>query len=99
MGRLMVSEGIPQIQTATLQEISSLSSSQELLHSLHLGRVTKIHTAGSGASMTGYFKFDGDYSNQSCDIIVRWRKADTNAPIDKIEIGSTFQELRTIWSR
>ena len=95
----MVREGIPQIEAAVRQQAASLSRSQESLSSLQLGRMTRMRTVGSGVSMTGYFQFDDDYSNQSWDVFVSWRKAETNAPIDKIEIGSTYRELKTIWSR
>ncbi len=81
------------------QEINSLLDSQESLRSLRLGPVAGTYVAGSGVSMTGYFQFDGVYSNQSCRVFVAWRKAETNAPVDKIEIGGAAKELRTIWSR
>jgi hypothetical protein len=97
--RFMVREGVPQIEAAVRQEVVSVALTNGSLHSLELGRVTRTHTIDSGVAMTGYFQFDGSYSNQSWDVLVYWRKADTNAPIDKIEIGSTYQELRTIWSR
>jgi hypothetical protein len=87
------------LEAPVRQELNSLSGSLELLRSLRLGPVTETYAVGSGASMTGYFQFDGVYSNQSCRIYVTWHKADTNAPIDKIEIGGASKELRTIWSR
>ena len=92
-------EDVSQIQAAVRQEIGSLSISQGALRSLHLGGLTKTYEAGSGASMTGYFQFDGDYCGQSCRVYVIWRKADTNALIDKIEINGISKKLRTIWSR
>lgn len=95
----MTSEGVPQIETAVRRQAILLSQSDPSLHSLQLDRVTRTHMVDSGISMTGYFQFDGDYSNQSWDVLVYWRKADTNAPIDKIEIHSTYQEPKTIWSR
>jgi len=97
--RSMFRGDVSQIQAAVRQEIGSLSSSQESLRSLHLGGLTKTYEAGSGASMTGFFQFDGDYFDQSCRVYVIWRKADTNAPIDKIEINGNSKKLRTIWSR
>jgi hypothetical protein len=94
-----VKEGVPQIEAAVRRQVSSLASTNDVLHSLELGRVTRTRMVDSGVAMTGYFQFDGSYSNQSWDIFVSWRKADSNAPIDKIEIGSTDKELRKIWSR
>ena len=91
--------GIPQIEAAVRREASSLSLSDASLHSLQLDRVTRTHMSESGGAIGGYFQFDGSYSNESWDVLVSWRKADTNAPIDKIEIRSTDQELRTIWVR
>ena len=91
--------GGPQIEVAVRQEVASLSRSDESLHSLKLGRGSTMRIVGSGASMTGYCQFDGDYSNQTWDVIVRWRKADTNALIDKIELHCTSQEPKIIWSR
>ena len=95
----MIRERIPQLETAVRQEVVSLASSNVALHSLTLGQATRTHMVGSGVEMTGYFQFDGSYSNQSWDVIVKWRKADTNAPIDKIELHSTDQEPKIIWSR
>jgi hypothetical protein len=95
----MIREGVPQIETAVRQELVSLASSNAALHSLTIERATRTHMVGSGIEMTGYFQFDGSYSNESWDVFVSWRKADTNSPIDKIEIGSTDRELRTLWSR
>jgi hypothetical protein len=96
-----VRDGIPQIKAAVLREAASLSRSEDSLRSLDLGRITRTRyeVRDSDSAITGYFQFDGSYSNQSWDVFVYWRKADSNAPIDKIEIGSTYQELRTIWSR
>ena len=97
--RSMFREDVSQIQAAVRQETGSLFSSQASLRSLHLGGLTKTYEAGSGASMTGYFQFDGDYCGWPCRVYVIWRKADTNAPIEKIEINGNSKELRTIWSR
>ena len=95
----MVRKGVPQIQAAVRREIASLPGSQDSFRSLHLGGLTKTYVAGSGVSMTGYFQFDGDYLSQSCHVYVIWSNADTNAPIDKIEISGTSKKLREIWTR
>jgi hypothetical protein len=87
------------LEAPVRQEINSLSGSQELLRSLRLGPVAGTYVAGRDVSMTGYFQFDGVYANQSCRVFVTWHRADTNAPIDRIEIGGAAKELRTIWSR
>ena len=87
------------LMASVRQEVDSLSGSQESLRSLRLGDVTETYVVGSGVSMAGYFQFDGVYSKQSYHIYITWRKADKNAPIDKIEIGGAAKELRTIWSR
>ena len=97
--RSVVREADPQIETAVRQEINSLSNSQESLRSLRVGSVTRTYVVGSEVSMTGYFEFTGVYSSQSCRIFITWRKADTNAPIDKIAIASTSKEPTMIWSR
>ena len=97
--RSMVSEADPQIEAAVRQEIKSLASGQESLRSLHLGTLMRTYVVGRGVSLSGYFQFSGLYENQSCPVFVTWRQADTNAPIDKIEIGSTAKEPRMIWAR
>jgi len=95
----MVSEGVPQIEAAVRREATSLARTNEILQSLELGHITRTRMVDSGVAMTGYFQFNGSYSNESWDVLVYWRKADSNAPIDKIEIGNTYQESRVIWSR
>jgi len=95
----MISDGVPQIEAAVRREASSLARTNDILQSLELGRETGTRTVGSGVKMTGYFEFDGSYSNESWDVLVRWCKADTNAPIDKIELHCKSQEPKIIWSR
>jgi len=95
----MVSEGVPQIEAAVRREAVSLARTNDILQSLELGRATRTRTVGSGIEMTGYFQFEGSYSNESWDVLVMWRTADTNAPIDKIELHCTSQEPKIIWSR
>jgi len=92
-------DGIPQIELAVRRQAASLAGTNESLRSLELGRETRAHREGGGASMTGDFHFHGSYSNQPECIFVSWRQADTNSPVDTIQVGSTFQELRTIWYR
>jgi len=96
---IMAREGIPQIELAIRQETASLAATNESLHSLDLGHETRAHWKGRGALMTGDFHFHGSYSNQPECIFVSWNQADTNLPVDTIQVGSTFQELRTIWYR
>jgi hypothetical protein len=92
----MVRQGFPQIETTVRREILSLARTEESLRSLELGHMTAAHVNYSG---TGYFRFDGSYSNQSWHIVVNWRKADTTSPIDTIKIGSNYRDMRSIWSR
>ena len=92
--------GIPQIEQAVRLEAASLSHTDELLRSLELGRITRSsYSVYHDGRITGYIQFDGSYSNESWDIGVSWSKADTNALIDKITVGSTYQEPKIIWSR
>lgn len=95
---LTVHDGIPQIKVAVLREEDLLASSVDSLRSLKLGSITKTHYE-RGNDITGYFQFDGSYSNESWDVFVYWRKSDSNSPIDRIEIASTYSEPRTIWPR
>jgi hypothetical protein len=95
----MARNGVPQIELAVRREAAALARTDDSLHSLELGQTTKRRIVGSGVDLTGDFWFDGSYSNQSWDVVVYWRKSDTNAPIDKIEVCSTYQEPQTIWSR
>jgi len=97
--RSMAREVDPQIQAAVRQELDSLAHSQASLRAFRVGPLTGTYRVGQGEAMTGYLQFEGRYSEQPCRVFVLWRQADTNAPIDKIEIGSTAKELRAIWSR
>ena len=91
--------GIPKIVDAVQRQISTLIQTDGTLYSLQIGRRTGGRMVGSGDELNGSFYYDGSYSNESWDITVRWHKSDTNAPIDKIEISSTDQTNRTIWTR
>jgi hypothetical protein len=97
--RSRVRQDAPQIQTAVRQELDLLSRGQDSLRSLHLGGVTRTYLVGGGVSLTGYFQFDGFFSNQPCRVSVIWRKTDSNPTIDKIEIANTSKELWSIWSQ
>jgi hypothetical protein len=93
-------DGIPEIKAAVLRQVASLSRSEESLRSLELGHITRSrYTTYHDGRITGYFQYDGSYSNESWEIVVDWRKADTNAPIDKIELVCASQEPKIIWSR
>ena len=97
--RAFIREGVPQIERAVRHEIDSLVLTNESLRSLRVGRLSEQRMVGNGIKLTGTFYYEGSYSNESWDIAVRWRKSDTNAPIDKIEICSTDQTNRPIWTR
>jgi hypothetical protein len=93
-------DDIPEIKAAVLQQAASISRSEESLRSLELGHITRSrYTTYHDGRITGYFQFDGSYSNVSWEVVVNWRKEDTNAPIDKIELVCASQEPKIIWSR
>jgi len=93
-------DDIPEIKAAVLRQADSLSRSEESLRSLELGHITRSrYSTYHDGKITGYFQFDGSYSNKSWEIVVDWRKADTNAPIDRIELVCASQEPKIIWPR
>jgi len=92
----LIHEGVPKVEAAVHAEVDSLVLTDESLRSLKLERLSGARVVDSGINMKGAFYYDGTFSNQSWNITVSWHRSDTNSPIDRIEISSTYQEPKTI---
>ena len=94
--------GIPawvhQSEAAVREEVLTISSSQDKLHTLQLDRALQWHKTKLNGVVMGYIVFSASYLGAPAEIRVSWSKADTNMPIDKIErISASEQTL--LWSR